>query len=461
MKLPDGPQTPALVQMIEWVFRPLEFMDACAQRYGDTFTVRVGINFAPVVFLSHPQAIQELFAADAKQLDAGRANKGVAFLLGENSLIVQDGEYHQRQRRLLTPPFHGERMRAYGQLICDITEKVISQWQEGKPFSARLSMQQISLSAILHAIFGLDEGQRYEQLKQLLSLMLDSISDPLSAIPIFVPPLQRDLGSWSPWGRFVRLKQQIAQLLYDEIEERRSQLDSSRTDILTLLLSARDEEGQPMTDAELHDELITLLVAGHETTATAVAWALYWIHYLPEVHQKLLEELDSLGDDPEISDIAKLPYLNAVCSETLRIYPVALITLPRIANSPLQVMGHQYEPETMLAGCIYLTHYREDLYPEPEKFKPERFLERQFSPYEYLPFGGGNRRCIGLAFALFEMKLVLATILRKKQLALADKRPVKPIRRAGTLAPSGGVRMVLTGQRPQNSPLRELTSSSV
>jgi cytochrome P450 len=187
---------------------------------------------------------------------------------------------------------------------------------------------------------------------------------------------------------------------------------------------------------------------------------LYWIHKLPEVREKLLQELDSVGDDPDPSTIARLPYLNAVCSETLRIYPVALITFPRRVKSPLELMGYQFEPGTLLSGCIYLTHQRDDLYPEPKRFKPERFLERQFSPYEYLPFGGGSRRCIGAAFAIFEMKLVLATILQEKQLALADNRVVKPVRRGLTATPSA-VRLVVTGERQKKERSPQPVASSV
>jgi unspecific monooxygenase len=211
-------------------------------------------------------------------------------------------------------------------------------------------------------------------------------------------------------------------------------------------MSARDQNGQPMTDTELRDELMTLLTAGHETTASALSWALYWIHSLPEVHHKLLQELDAF-DDADLSGIAKLPYLSAVCQETLRIYPIAMLAFARVVKSPFQFMGYDLEPNTLLAPCIYLTHHREDLYPEPKLFKPERFLERQYSTYEYLPFGGGNRRCIGVALALFEMKLVLATILSRSQLQLVENSQVKPMRRGVTLAPSGGKWLVATSQR--------------
>jgi cytochrome P450 len=270
---------------------------------------------------------------------------------------------------------------------------------------------------------------------------------------LFFPLLQQDLGRWSPWGRFLRQQQQIDDLIYAEIRERREQLDPSRTDILSLLMAARDQAGESMTDVELRDELMTLLTAGHETTASALTWALYWIHKLPEVREKLLQELDSLGDDPDPNTITRLPYLSAVCSETLRIYPVALITFPRRAKVLLEIMGYQFEPGTLVTGCIYLTHQREDIYPEAKRFRPERFLERQFSPYEYLPFGGGSRRCIGAAFAIFEMKLVLATILQEKQLALTNNRQAKPVRRGLTATPSD-VRLMMIDERhkPERSP---------
>jgi cytochrome P450 len=328
----------------------------------------------------------------------------------------------------------------------------MSQWKMGEPFRVRPSMQEISLQVILSAVFGLHEGERFQALRQLLSSLLDSIGSPLSSSLLFFRWLQKDLGSWSPWGRFVRQRQQIDQLIYAEIEQRREQGDHSRGDILSLLMSARDETGQPMTDEELRDELLTLLFAGHETTASALVWALYWIDHLPEVREKLLSELDALPRDSDPSEISRLPYLSAVVSETLRIYPIAITSFARILKSPFEVMGYQFEPGTALVPVIYLTHRRPDIYPEPERFKPERFLERQFSPYEYLPFGGGNRRCIGLAFAQFEMKLVLATILSRFQLSVSDRRPIKPVRRAVTVAPPGGMRMVATQRQPQKAP---------
>jgi unspecific monooxygenase len=460
LKLPDGPQTPPLLQKIQWITRPLEFMETCAQRYGDIFTARIVLGSDAAVLMSHPQAIQEMFTTEPKQLDSGGAAGVKLPLLGQQSLLALDGDRHRRQRKLLTPPFHGERMLAYGQLIRDITEQVTSRWTMGEPFSVRSSMQEISFQVILKAVFGLESGFRYEKLNELLTARLNPKRPLLQVIMLLFPSLQRDLGPWSPWGSFLRQRQQIDELMYAEIADRRAQPDTSRTDILSLMMAARDEAGEPMTDVELRDELITLLVAGHETTATSLAWAFYWIHYLPQVREKLLQELDTLGENPNPNAILQLPYLNAVCSETLRIYPVAMLGLNRVVKSPLKIAGYQFEPGTLLIPAIYLTHHREDLYPEPKQFKPERFLLRQFTPYEYLPFGGGNRRCIGMAFALLEMKLVLATVLSRWQLALADSKPVQPVRRGILLAPADGVRMVVTGMRPQHQQILETSSSS-
>ena len=457
MKLPNGLQTPALWQMIQWIARPLSYMDNCAQQYGDIFTVPMGKNFARVIFVSNPQALQQILTSDAKEFDTpGEHNAIFEPLLGKQSVIAASGDRHRRQRQLMIPPFHGDRMKAYGQLIADVTDQVINQWQIGKPFSVRSSMQTISLRVILRAVFGLNEGVRYRQLEECLCAMLDQMSSPLSVSLLYFAILQQDLGSWSPWGRFLRQRQQINQLLYDEINERREKPDSSRTDILSLLMSARDQAGESMTDEELRDELLTLLFAGHETTATALTWALYWLHKLPEVRQKLREELD-LGDVNDPNTLFRLPYLNAVCSETLRIYPVGMLTFPRVVRIPVELMGYKLEPGTVVFGSIYLTHQRNDLYPEPHHFKPERFLERQFSPYEFLPFGGGSRRCIGMAFAQFEMKVVLAKIVSRLELSLADNRPVKPIRR-GLTCGSSTVRLVMTGKRAQTTRTLETVS---
>ncbi|MEH2056178.1 MAG: cytochrome P450 [Nostoc sp.] len=452
MKLPNGPQSPAVLQMLRWITSPMSFMETCAERYGDMFTVRLASKSPPLIFVSNPEVLEQILTNDTKGLEApGDTNLVFESLLGKGSVITISGAEHQRQRQLLLPPFHGERMRSYSQIISDITEKVISQYQIGQPFNIRSAAQAITLRVIMQAVFGLNEGPRAEKLQHFLGEMLEKGSSVLSVAFLYFPALQRDFGPINFWGKQMRRQQDADKLIYEEIQERREQPDPSRTDILSLLMAARDEAGQPMTDEELRDELMTLLVAGHETTATAIAWAFYWIHKIPSVRQKLLQELDSLGDNPDPSAIFKLPYLNAVCSETLRIYPVAMLTFPRVVRTPLSLGGYELEPDTSVIGSIYLTHQREDLYPEPKQFKPERFLERQFSPYEYLPFGGGARRCIGLAFAQLEMKLALAKILSSRELELVDNGDVRPKRRGLVTGPDRPIEMVVTSQRQVKS----------
>ncbi|MDP8935784.1 MAG: cytochrome P450, partial [Cyanobacteriota bacterium] len=281
-KLLDGPKDAKFVQTVRGILNPLYYLDSNYQRYGDIFTSQSSI-FPPQVIISNPQAIQEIFTADAQLFKSGTVNQIALPLVGSNSLFLLDGDRHLQQRKLLMPPFHGERMKAYGQIIRDTTEKVINNWTPGNSVIAQSTMQEISLEVILHTIFGLSEGERYQQIQQLIINMFSLFSNPLSATFLFINSLQKDLGAWSPWGGFLRQRQRLDELLYQEIRDRKTQSEPLGEDILSLLISARDEAGQPMSDVELRDELMTILFAGHETTATALAWALYWIHYIPEV----------------------------------------------------------------------------------------------------------------------------------------------------------------------------------
>jgi cytochrome P450 family 110 len=448
MQLPNPLKTPSFLQKFQWVGNPVGYLERAAQEYPDIFTAEV-VGFGDtMVFVHHPQAIQEIFTNDRKTFAAvGELNKTMQPLIGDYSILMLDGYRHKRRRQLLMPSFHGERMRGYGQLICNITEKVFCHLPQEQPFSALTTMQEIALQVILEAIFGLHEGERCQQLKHLMPLLLDVFRSPLTSSQFLLPFLQKDLGVWSPWGKFVRQRQQIDELLYAEIAERREQPAQDRIDILSLLTLTVDEAGNGMTDQELRDELVTLMFAGHETTATAMAWALYWVHHLPEVREQLLQELETLGENPDIMSIFRLPYLTAVCNETLRICPVGMFTLPRVAQEPVELLGYCLEPGTPVSVCIYLTHQREDLYPQAKEFKPERFLERQFSPYEFIPFGGGARGCIGSALAMFEMKLVLATILSRYELALANSRQETLQRKGVVLGPANGVQTVIKGRR--------------
>lgn len=431
--------------MLWAVVRPFHYLETMHKRYGDLY-LDVFSAFPPTLVISNPEAIEKVFTLSPELFLSGPANAILQPLFGSTAILFQDGVPHEKKRKLLMPPFHGERMRAYGQLIHDITLQAMAEPIKKGRFTARPVMQEISLRVILKAVFGLREGERYEKIRSILIEFLDFFNIPLNATFLFFPSLQKDLGAWSPWGRFVRRKKILLELIDEEIHERREQ-NLIGEDIMSLLLSARDEEGQAMSDEELRNELLALLFAGHETTALALSWALYWIHYLPEVRSKLLAELSTINiSEVDPSEIARLPYLSAVCSETLRLYPVALFTFSRILQEPMELMGYQIPKGVGLGIPIYMTHQRPELYPEPKKFRPERFLERQFSPYEYLPFGGGNRRCIGAAFALFEMKIVLATILTNYSLALAEQKPIYPVRRGIVFAPAGGVRLKVENQ---------------
>jgi unspecific monooxygenase len=455
-QLPNPVPRPAWWQMLRWISDPLGFQDYWSAKYKDWFTINL-TGLGKMVIISNSQAIQEIFAQDAKCFDVGRANNIGKPIFGKNSLLLMDGDRHKRERKLLMPPFHGERLQHYAQQICQITETITSKWQKYQNFKARNVMQEITQEVIIQVVFGLREGERYQAIKPLLSDMLNMTDAPISSSMLFFRFLQTDW-SWSPWGQMQKLRKKIYELLQTEIDQRRKSAENQGKDILSLMMAARDENGNPMTDEELKDELMTLLFAGHETTATILAWAFYQIHKNPEVLRKLTTEIAKLGANPDPMVLAKLPYLNAVCQETLRMYPVIPILLPRIAKQPIKIMDYTYDTESVLAPSIYLVHYREDLYPQPQEFKPERFLERQYSPSEYLPFGGGNRRCLGYALAELEMRLVLATILANYKLQLADNKLIKSQRRGFALAPKGGVSMLMVDKVANLSTVKDFAT---
>ncbi|WP_375470070.1 cytochrome P450 [uncultured Nostoc sp.] len=445
MKLLDKIHTPALLQTLQLIAQPTKSLENYATKYGDIFTVRVmGLKSPPIVFFSHPQAISDCFAIPAHKLDFKKATHVFKPLFGENSIVFQEGRSHQQQRQLLLPAFHGDNLKSYGQAICQITEEVTPNWTLGTNICIHNLMSNITLEIILQVVFGISHGTRYQELKEKLSSLLEDVTKPWYSSLFFFPLLQQDLGAWSPWGIFLKRREEIDKLIYAEISERRMQNDAVRTDILSLLMSAHDVNGEQMTDKELRDQLVSLLLLGYETTSGVLAWVFYLIHSHSEVKNRLMQELNTLDNLTDPEAITQLPYLTAVCQETLRIHPIALICTPRMVQDKVEIMGHNFTSETVLVPCIYLAHRRTETYPKPEQFRPERFLNQKFSPYEYLPFGGGYRGCIGGAFSMYELKLVTAIILSHFQLTLTDKRPVHPVRRGITIVPSGGVKMFVT-----------------
>ncbi len=426
---------------------PLEFLHKYDRECGEIFTVNMPGGFEGAIFISNPAAIQQLLTSDTKQFSApGETNQILQPFVGSNGVILLDGDKHRQRRQLVMPSFHGDKVRLYTDVMRKITQETIAKWQIGETINVREQMQSISLSIILQTVFGLYRGDRYDEIREKLIAILSLVESPLSSGLLFFPALQLDLGAWSPWGKFIRGRELLDRLIYAEIAERRAEDRSNRSDILSLLIDSQDADGNGMTDLELRDELMTLLFAGHETTATALAWAIYWANYLPEVKEKLLAEIATLDPQADAMAISKLPYLSAVCSETLRIYPVGMLTFPRVTKEPVSLQGYDIPANTMVVGCIYLAHHRQEVFAEPDAFKPERFLTRQFSPYEYFPFGGGSRRCIGLALAQLELKLVLFEVLTNCQLQLTGELPVAPVRRGVTLGPKGGVTARVVGK---------------
>ena len=443
-------------QRIQWILDPVGYLEAAKREGFDFFQAEV-VGFGNgLIFVDQPEAIQYIFTHDRGEfLAPGEANSLLRPLLGDFSVILLEGEQHKKRRRLLMPPFHGERLQVYGDLVKRITVEAVERQPLNRVFQARQLTQEISLQVIMQTVFGLCEGERYQRIKQLLISLIDIFRSPVSSSFIFFTFLQRN---WGPWARFMRQRQDLCDLLDLEIEERRGNSAQSRFDILSLLMSARDESGEALTNQELQDELITLLFAGYETTASALAWALYWIHRDPRIKEKLLEDIAKLNPNYTSTDLMHLSYLNAVCNETLRIYPVAMLTFPRIAQKEIKLANYTIEPGTPVMGNIYLLHHREDLYPNPDQFRPERFLERNYGPYEFLPFGRGARSCIGEALSQFEMKLVLVTMLQNYEFALADSKPELPQRRGVTLAPNRGVPFKLTGYHRNDETANYLSS---
>jgi len=425
--LPRGPRTPGIVQALLFALSPLHNTMAVHRRFGEPFTVG-SPGFGTSVVFSSPELVKQIVTGDPQVFHAGLANAPIRPVLGPWSLLALDRAPHMQQRKLLLPPFHGERLRAYADLISELAEREIASWPVGEPFKLHHRMERLTLEVILDVVFGIADEARKDELRRLLPLLLRS-----SRMLVFWGAvLHRDVGPIRPRATFRARRGAVDALLFAEIGERRAMPAAERAerkDILSMLVEAEHEDGTPMGDAEIRDQLATLVLAGHETTATALSWAVDLLQRNPAVLARL-----RAGDEPE--------YLDAVVREVLRIRPVVPV-VGRTVTEPVRIGAHEIPAGTDLAAAMIVTHHREDVYPEPERFRPERFLPGadEVPPYAWLPFGGGVRRCIGASFAQFEMATILR-VLARSPLRLARKRP-EPIRATGvTIVPGHGVRVI-------------------
>jgi cytochrome P450 len=420
---PPGPRLPAALQALRYARDPLGFLIKLHRHYGDVFAVSFPF-FDRLIYAADPALVKALFTGSPEQFHAGEANATVLEpALGPNSVLTLDETPHMRQRKLLLPPFHGDRIGRYGELIREITMREMERWPVGEAFPLRPHTQRITLAVIMRAVFGVDDEERLLRFSRLI----DEFSSRISVVTAF-PALQRDLGRRSPWGRFLRARAALDELIYEEIAIREGEAGTmDHNDVLSLLLGARDEDGSPMSDEELRDELLTILAAGHETTATGLAWAMERVLRTPRVLERLRESV-AAGEDS---------YLDATIKETLRARPV-IVDVGRKLTAPAEIGGYELPAGSYAMAAIAALHYREDLFPSPEQFRPERFLDRRADTYAWVPFGGGVRRCIGASFAEFEMRVVLRAILERTELRAPDPAPERIRVRNITLAPGKG-----------------------
>jgi cytochrome P450 len=434
--LPPGPRLPRAVQSVIWYRRAQWLMDQCQARFGDMFTLKIA-NEGTWVVTSDPDTIKQVFTGDPRLLHAGEANRILLPVLGPDSVLLLDDAPHLRQRKLMLPAFHGERMQRYGALMADVAAQEIERWPLGEPYPLRPRMQAMTLEIVLRAVFGVSEGPRMMQLRRELRRLLDIVTNPLGGIALLTLGPERI----ARLSAFRRDLDRVNRPIFEEIADRRSAGDlAERDDIMSLLLQATHEDGSPMSDEELRDELVTLLVAGHETTANALAWAVERLCRHPEQMQRLTEEVRA-GEDA---------YLQAVIQETLRLRPVISIVLRRLAE-PMEFGGRLLPAGASIVPSIHLVHRRPDIYPEPNAFRPERFLESQGGgsggrashTYTWIPFGGGIRRCLGAAFAQFEMEVVLRELVSRRTLAPSRPGSERNYRRAITETPRHDAEVVI------------------
>jgi cytochrome P450 len=429
MPLPPGPSEPSWVQVLAWWTRFVPFMERCRARYGRRFTIRL-LGSPPFVMVADPEEVREVFTAPPEVLHPGEGARILEPVVGRNSLILLDEDAHLAQRRLMLPSFHGAQIARLTDVMAQVARDQVERWPRHEPVALHERLQALTLEIILRTVFGLEEGPRLDRVRALISDVLSVGTHPMSILP----PLQRDLGPLTPWARFIRSREDVDSELFALIDERRGD-HGERDDVLALLLAARHEDGAPMGAQELRDELMTLLVAGHETTASALAFAFERLVRSPEALARATAEV-AAGDGDA--------YLTATVQETLRRRPVLPNAAPRLVCEEIEIGGQRYAPGVCLVPNAYLIHHDPTIYPNPYAFRPERFLDQVPGTYTWIPFGGGRRRCVGAAFASMEMKVVLRAVLeRTRPRATNGGRSETSRRRSITLSPRAGAEVVL------------------
>jgi cytochrome P450 len=425
---PPGPKTPAIIQGLRQLRDPLGFAPKIQRRYGDVFTVSLPI-FGKVVYLTSPETVKAVFTRSPTQIHSGEMMATVLEpTVGTNSVLTLDDEPHMRQRKLLLPPFHGERVQRYGRLIREITLEEMESWPVGEPFALYPHFQRIALAAIMKSVFGVHDVERLDRIEYLI----EEFQKRVPLVSLF-PALRRDVGPWSPWARFLRTREALDEFIYEVIALCRRQKDEEeRDDVLSHLIEARDDDGAQMNDKELRDELVGIIGAGYETTTNLLSWTVERLLRTPRALSRLRDSIAAGEDD----------YLAATVKEALRARPV-VTSLARKLTAPARIGGFELEAGTVVFPAIAALHYREDVFPEPREFRPERFLDGKTESYAWIPFGGGVRRCIGAAFAEYEMRTVLRTVFEHTVLRAPDPEPERVKFRTVTLTPGKGTQVIM------------------
>jgi cytochrome P450 len=421
-RVPPRVRMPVLWETLRYTLDPERYFAAAHRRYGDVFTMRlIGQRW---IVIAHPDAVREVFSHGPTEVNSGEPNDALRPVLGTRNLLLLDGEEHLHRRRMVLPPFHGERMRAYEELIRTAIRKDIASWPLGEPVAALPRMQALAFSVIMSCVLGVQQDEHHGALSDVLREMLAWVTDLRRVLFFFMlgPDRLERLRS------FRRVIDRVDREIYAEISRRRAMGDlEQREDILSLLICATDEDGEQLSDSELRDELMTLLVAGHETTATLISWA---VHELARDQRSQ----DRLAAEPG-------PFTDAVITETLRLRPPVGAVVRRL-REPLSIAGYDLPVGTNVLPLTLIVHRRADLYPDPWKFDPTRFLEARPPAGGWFPFGGSVRCCIGASFAQFEAKIVLEELAAALRLRSVDPRPERTARRAIVLIPARGARVI-------------------